>query len=562
LNLHGNDPVYWNDWSAGVLDQAKQSKRPIFVSIGYFSCHWCHVMQRESYQNPAIAKTLNKNFISVKVDRELHPDLDRILIDFVETTRGVAGWPLNVFLTPEGYPLTGFTYQPPENFHSLLNNLTREWQARGDELAKAAESYHLQRQQQLQASKMRSTDIPTERLIEGFVSQAMLIADELQGGFGNTSKFPNIPQLASLLVLIKHDLHLDQDVSDFVQLSLDAMASGNLKDHINHGFFRYVTDPDWNTPHFEKMLYTNAQLAKLYLEAHTLWPDRGYQQLGFEAIDFLERHLKHPDGGYMSSVSAVDRNDKEGGAYWWNQDELKRFLSDEEIQYLSSKAYFNRLESEFLPGPLSGPGSSGNSQTNQRILEKMTLRGTASMPVDDKRIASWNALVLDVLSLAATRDERFTSIAHSQYKNMRRLFFQGQNISRFANHPDSARSGLEDYVELANALFQYGKNLNQPEAIQLAQHLVKQSYQRYLLKGWWRVQPGGSAVLETSKWIIPDATFHSPMSIWVHLALSMPDLDPKLKAVAVEMTRRVTQDLVEAPYYYGSFILTRLVPEN
>ncbi|MEM7565027.1 MAG: DUF255 domain-containing protein, partial [Pseudomonadota bacterium] len=129
LNLHGNDPVYWNDWIPGLLDQANQSNRLIFVSIGYFSCHWCHVMQRESYQNPAIAKTLNQNFISVKVDRELHPDLDRILIDFVETTRGVAGWPLNVFLTPEGYPLTGFTYQPPENFHSLLNNLTHEWQA-------------------------------------------------------------------------------------------------------------------------------------------------------------------------------------------------------------------------------------------------------------------------------------------------------------------------------------------------------------------------------------------------------------------------------------------------
>ncbi|NCF37063.1 MAG: DUF255 domain-containing protein [Gammaproteobacteria bacterium] len=237
LALHGDDPVDWQTWRDEVFTSAKTDNRLIFVSIGYFSCHWCHVMQQESYRDQTVAELLNRGYIAVKIDRELDPDLDQRLISFVEKVRGSAGWPLNVFLTPDGYPVTGFTDD--------------EWRNNHEKIAAAAREFFLTEMQDLDNQAFDAPDIPAQNLMDAFVSQAMLAADELQGGFGNTSKFPNVPQLDTLIAIIRRYENLDRDVASFVQLTLQMMASRNLHDHVNNGFFRYTTDPDWQTPHFD-----------------------------------------------------------------------------------------------------------------------------------------------------------------------------------------------------------------------------------------------------------------------------------------------------------------------
>ncbi|TNF87808.1 MAG: thioredoxin domain-containing protein, partial [Gammaproteobacteria bacterium] len=248
LALHAGDPVDWTLWQEEVFTRAQADQRLVFVSIGYFSCHWCHVMQQESYQDAEIARLLNKSYVAVKVDRELDPDLDQRLMSFVEKIRGSAGWPLNVFLTPDGYPLTGFTYLPPADFRSVLQKLDNEWRDRRQQISAAAKEFFLTQMQNLENQAFVAPDIPSQNLMDAFVSQSMLAADEMLGGFGNTSKFPNVPQLDTLLEIIGRYPDLDPDVADFVRLTLRMMAANNLHDHVNFGFFRYTTDPDWQTP--------------------------------------------------------------------------------------------------------------------------------------------------------------------------------------------------------------------------------------------------------------------------------------------------------------------------
>ena len=237
LALHANDPVDWQSWQAKVFAQARAGNRLVLVSVGYFSCHWCHVMQRESYRDAQVAALLNRHFIAVKVDRELEPDLDQRLLDFVKQVRGAAGWPLNVILTPAGYPLTGFTYLPRDNFLQLLERLDVEWRQNHVELSTSAREFF-----ELSATNSQDQDLPhklsADVMVDAFVAQTMQSADQLAGGFGNSSKFPNVPQLDALLASQRHATKADEEVAEFIQLSLQAMAAGNLADHLNGGFFR------------------------------------------------------------------------------------------------------------------------------------------------------------------------------------------------------------------------------------------------------------------------------------------------------------------------------------
>ncbi len=557
LALHGEDPVHWKSWNARVFAQAKISRQLIFVSIGYFSCHWCHVMQRESYQDKSVADILNRHYISVKVDRELEPELDQRLIDFVEKTRGAAGWPLNVFLTPEGYPVTGFTYLPRDNFVAVLQQLDQQWQKNRPGISKAAEDFFLREMQNSSAGQLAVAELPVERLIAAFVSQAMQYADELQGGFGNTSKFPNAPQLGVLLDIIEQDQRASVELADFVKLTLYMMASRNLTDHVNGGFYRYTTDPDWDTPHYEKMLYDNAQLATLYLQAHKLWPDQGYAAVALRTLDFIESSLRHPAGGYMSSLSAVDVDNKEGGAYFWTRELLAHYLSADELDYLSRTWQLETMASEFLAPSLIGPGARGDLEKNASILNKLKSRGSADMPADHKRLASWNAMLLDALVQAGEIDSRFNLRATRLFHSLRDIFFADGRLIRFADNENLSATVLEDYAYVAYALYRYGKKFGDRGAQQLAAELVETSYSLFLDNGRWTQQAQSLIPVSKGNWIIPDSVFYSPMTLWVKVASRIPGVSNQVREVARQMPRRVTRELLNSPYYYGSFILLR-----
>jgi len=558
LALHGEDPVDWKTWQGEVFTQAKADNRLILVSIGYFSCHWCHVMQRESYRDQAIADLLNRSYIAVKVDRELDPDLDRRLISFVEKIRGSAGWPLNVFLTPDGYPVTGFTYLPPTNFTNVLQQLESEWRDKHAEISVSAQKFFLTQMQDFENQAFLAPEIPSKKLADAFVSQAMLAADEMLGGFGNTTKFPNVPQLDTLLNIISRDRELDRDVADFVQLTLHAMMANNLLDHVNDGFFRYTTDPDWQTPHYEKMLYDNAQLALLYLKAHRLWPDKGYAAIATRTLDFVETYLKHPEGGYMSSLSAVDRDDKEGGAYLWTREQLASRLTRDEVEYLAAQGQFEANTEEFLIAALHGPTASGNIERNARILAKLRQRDSRSMPADNKRLAGWNAMVLDALTLAADIDKRFAKPADALFQNMKNEFYRHGELIRFAGNADVADAVLEDYAQVAHAFLNYGNRFDKKPAIEIARNLTENAHALFLKNDRWQQKSRSLIPIAPGKWVIPDLVFYSPMTLWLRVAVTVPGLNPEIRQSARQMLRRANREMLDSPYFYGSYIMLRV----
>ncbi|MDJ0832904.1 MAG: DUF255 domain-containing protein [Gammaproteobacteria bacterium] len=564
LKLHAEDPVDWQVWGDKVLHQAQAEDKLIFVSIGYFSCHWCHVMQRESYADPEVGKLMNQHFISVKVDRELRPELDRRLVQFVEEVRGVAGWPLNVFLTPEGYPLTGFTYLPRASFVDVIDQLVEQWQQRRDEITPAAKSYFEQTEyHENRATLVNLPDQHRAKVLDAFVSQAMLIADELQGGFGQTQKFPSYPQFNALLEAIRLRPDIDPDVIDFAQLTLDVMASRHLMDHVNDGFFRYVTDPDWQTPHFEKMLYDNAQLAALYLDAESLWPGRGYADIALRTIDFIQRFLADPAGGYYSSLSAVDTDDIEGGAYYWSREQLRASLTADEYQrLLESQAIEPAASEPLLLKPLIGIGSaSGQVAVNQRIRARLQAAPRPLMPVDDKKLASWNALTLKALVKAVAYDNSASNRQRAQqlYRFISRQFIQGQGeqlrVIRFAGQGQSAETTLEDYAQLAHALQLYANQLQDQQAQSLATQLVQQAFAQYYQAPRWLQDRQSLIPGDRGQLLIQDGVLQSPLSLLLETVLLQSGGDQQLLASSRELAGRLTRDVLETPYYYGSGIL-------
>lgn len=565
LAMHANDPVQWQSWGPEVLERARHEGKLVYLSIGYFSCHWCHVMQRESYSDVAIGAFLNKYFIPVKVDRELRPELDRRMIRFVEAVRGQAGWPLNVFITPDGYPVTGFTYLPRDNFYQVLQQLQKEWQARSDEISRVAKQYF----EQTESSESRSSLVSVSRqnrdkITDFFIAQAMAIADELQGGFGETTKFPSYPQLNALMKLAADDKTIDPDVVQFIQLTLDNMASKNLMDHIHDGFFRYSTDPDWQTPHYEKMLYDNAQLASLYLDADSIWPGRGYAQTGLRTLDFMHRFLLDKDGGYNASLSAVDENNQEGGGYLWTKQQLQQALDDKEYAHLVKIWHLDDIQQASFPaGSLTGIASDTTEpELNRRILQKLGKVTKPRMPVDSKRLASWNALVLGALVKAQAfyPGKQSKRQMDELYQYIIQHFIQrseqgGLQVVRFSEQVKSAETTLEDYANLAAAIQSYGQLVHNPQAQQLAQQLVRQALAKYFRNGRWFQNNASLIPGDQGDYIIQDGVLQSPSSVLLQTLNAMPQVDDKLHQQAQQLILRLTRDVLDTPYYYASGIL-------
>jgi uncharacterized protein len=322
LALHGSDPVAWQEWNADSVARARRENKLLFVSVGYFACHWCHVMQRESYKNPAIAAQLNRDFIPVKVDRELHSGLDDALQTFSAQLNGISGWPLNAFVTPEGFPVYVILYAPPDEFGRLLTQLSGRWQSDKQGIRQLARQ--AAPREAPKPASVTLTSALAGRAWQQFLAGVWQEADSLRGGFGEVSKFPMAPQLAALL--LQQAQQPEPKLAEFLLLSFDQMAARGLRDHVGGGFFRYTVDPGWETPHFEKMLYDNAHLARLYLDAAQVLRQPRYRQIARETLDFMRGVLQDPAGGLYASTSAVDEAGREGAYYLWEPAELKQLL--------------------------------------------------------------------------------------------------------------------------------------------------------------------------------------------------------------------------------------------
>ena len=536
LALHGEDPVHWQAWGEAVLARARAENKPIYISSGYFSCHWCHVMQRESYRDEAIAALLNKHFIPVKIDRELQPALDGHLIEFVRRTQGNSGWPLNVFLTPDGYPLLGFTYAPPERFGGILERVAGLWAARGSELAETARAA-------LAAWSSGEPPRPFEgepdrpRLAQDLVAAALALGDGLEGGFGIQSRFPMSPHWRSLLNRVEGEE--ETPLRALILLTLDQMASQGMRDHLAGGFFRYTVDPGWQVPHFEKMLYNQAGLARLYLAAGRRFDRDEYLEVARDTLLFAIRVFQEDDGGFISSLSAIDPRDVEGGGYLWSEEELRSLLDPRELAFAQQRwglTAGRALENGLLPvdhlSPEAIAAETGRNPADLRALEAgirqklLDAKADRRHPRDGKKLAAWNGLMLSALAdgVRAFGAPAFVAAGTRLRDYLVRRLWNGERLARaMGPQGEIGRAGLEDYAYVAAGLRDWGQLRNAEEDLRLSERLVSEAWRRFHTDSGWRSTDRMLLPGLASEPLISDDALPSPSAMVIEMSLEGRD---------------------------------------
>ncbi|HUQ43643.1 MAG TPA: thioredoxin domain-containing protein [Candidatus Limnocylindria bacterium] len=413
LLQHAHNPVDWFPWGPDALTRARLLDRPIFLSIGYAACHWCHVMERESFEDEATATYLNSRFVAIKVDREERPDLDQIYMGAVQAMTGAGGWPMSVFLTPDGRPFYGGTYFPKApghglpSFRQLLEGIDRAWREQRGELEQSA----AQMVAQLTAQARNATGpAPQPDLLDTAVALIERSFDATNGGWGGAPKFP---QPMTIELLLRRASAGDRRALPVARRTLDRMAGGGLRDQLGGGFHRYATDAVWLVPHFEQMLYDNAQLARVYLHAWAFTGDARYRAVGTGTLDYILRALTTADGAFAASQDA-DTDGVEGATFTWRLDEVRELLGDEAAMFSTAYGVTERgnwegvsILSRVRETPelaklyqlSSAEVEARLAASRERLLEA---RGRRLQPArDDKALAAWNGLAIGALADAA-----------------------------------------------------------------------------------------------------------------------------------------------------------------
>ncbi len=588
LAMHGTDPVQWQNWNEKVVARALKENKLIYISSGYFSCHWCHVMQRESYKDKKVAKILNQFFIPVKVDRELNPALDARLIDFVEKTQGQAGWPLNVFITPEGYPLVGMTYLPTENFIAVLNNLKQQWSEKNAYLKNIAQ----QATEQLLAKQQSPVETQTKINKPAFLSQQFLLQaaelmDEIQGGFGQQSKFPSVPQLRTLLHIVESEKikpYIKTKWTDFLVTTLDSMAQQGLHDQLNDGFFRYTVDPNWQIPHFEKMLYDNAQLAILYFEASKILKRPDYLTIARQTLDFLQTDMQSNIGVIAASLSAVDAQGIEGGYYVWQKGDFKKYLPKQQYQVI--KRYWKlvnnaALESGYhiirnksvaeISKELKLPVKTVRSLINKAKLRLKTIRSKKTNPIDPKPVAAWLGLSLHAFTLGFSRDftggfkmqtnttknKSYRKTADQLYQFIYTKLWKDKTLYRSIKQTKKhirpiGAAGLEDYTLVANGVYIYSATTKNSQANRFAIALAQQAWKRFYKKDGWYLAENPLIKYIIGKSALDDSPLPSPSAVLIRVSSQLKN--KQLNKLAQKALQQGGGKIEEAPFWYASQI--------
>jgi len=478
LLQHAHNPVNWYPWGKEALERAKKENKPIFLSIGYSACHWCHVMERESFEDPKTAEILNRHFIAIKVDREERPEIDEIYMTSVQMMTGRGGWPLSVFLTPDLKPFFGGTYYPPEDRHGMpgfkkvLNAVAKLWRDRHDDVTHNAEQL-VRALRDFASHEPSDSGMPDGSVLVRASALLWREFDPRWGGFGNAPKFP--PSGAIAVLLRQHSHTGEEPLLEMATVTLDRMAHGGMYDQLGGGFHRYSVDAHWLVPHFEKMLYDNALLTRVYLEAWQATNKDLYRRVATETLDYVLRDMADPAGGFHSAEDA-DSEGEEGKFYVWKEGEIKAVLGEEdgrrfcEYYGVSEEGNFeghNILHVPRDPGaPVRGEDASQKQvMTRLKPLRRKLLaeRDKRVRPgKDDKVLAAWNGMMISALARGyqVTGDDRYLRAAtRAADFVLREMVRDGVLLRTYrgVGGPDDRGSSklpgyLDDYAEMAGGL--------------------------------------------------------------------------------------------------------------
>lgn len=486
LLQHAHNPVNWFPWGEEALELAKKENKPILVSIGYSACHWCHVMEKESFEDEATAQIMNENFVNVKIDREERPDLDHIYMDAVQAMTGSGGWPLNVFLTPDQKPFYGGTYFPPvrafnrPSWKEILIGVSQAFKERRNEIDAQSQNLmaHIIQANSFGQSHPGDQTLFSEAKTEEIVENIMKTADTQWGGFGRAPKFPQtftiqfLLRYASLtnLQLSESKAPSEGGVLGEAQalLSIDKMIDGGIYDQVGGGFARYSTDAQWLVPHFEKMLYDNALLISVISEAYQATKKERYREIIQETIQFIKREMMHARGGFYAALDA-DSEGVEGKFYVWDYDEVKQILGDDAEIFCSffditEKGNFEeknipwrkKTEEQFYEEHNIETGKLKKiiQQGKQKLLQQREKRVRPGL--DDKILLSWNALMNTALSkaFAATGNDEYRQLAIGNMQFLLDNFEKNENdfFHSWKNNKARHPAFLDDYAYLVQSL--------------------------------------------------------------------------------------------------------------
>ncbi|MBV9581857.1 MAG: thioredoxin domain-containing protein [Chloroflexi bacterium] len=473
LLQHAHNPVDWYPWGPEALERARVEDKPILLSIGYSACHWCHVMERESFENPRIAEQMNASFVSIKVDREERPDLDGIYMQAVQAMTGSGGWPMTVFLTPDGTPFYGGTYYPPADrgqmpgFPRVLAAIADAWQTRRTEVLQSGTRLRESLQQTLPAAATQS-DLDVS-ILDAAAAGLKKQHDRADGGLGGAPKFP---QPMALEFLLRHWKRTqDPEALHVVIHTLEHMARGGIYDHLGGGFARYSTDNEWLVPHFEKMLYDNAQLARAYLMAYQATGNAFFQDVVEEILEYVLRDMADPAGGLYSTEDA-DSEGEEGKFYLWTPTEVEALLGAEDARL------FNAFYDVSLPGNFEQRASILRMQhTPLQVAERLGVPEAAVLEAvergrqilfearsrrvrparDEKVLAAWNGMLLRALAEAGAvleREDFLRAAERNAEFLLRDMRETDGHLHRTWKPGHTARLNayLEDYANVADGL--------------------------------------------------------------------------------------------------------------
>ena len=559
LLQHAHNPVNWYPFSDEAFDKAKAENKPIFISIGYATCHWCHVMEEESFDDVEVAKFLNKHFISIKVDREIRPDVDATYMNVSQLINGSGGWPLNAVILPDGKAFFAGTYFPKPQLLDILSRIQTLWKNEKNSVINQAN----QIDNILNKVETKTQGDIDKSIIPKAIQALLSNFDEMEGGFGEAPKFPHESML--LLLIDEQKRNPNDEQLNAITTTLDIMASGGLYDTVGGGFHRYSTDNTWLIPHFEKMLYNQAQLSLVYTRAYQLTHKPLYRRIAQQTLDYVLKEMQDKNGGFFSATDA-DSEGEEGTFFVWSIDEIKTVLNKDEFKHFNQ--WFDLSSHTDFEGnhvirfkDINDVNVDDYKQIDGLLAKLYNVRIKRELPLtDNKVLLSWNALMVPSLIEAGKvfNEEKYTTAGLALASRLESFNKNNQLYRVSINNKLETNALFEDYAYLANAYLSVFDQTNEKKWLNRAVQLVNTMNEKF-----WDKERFGYNMTNDNKYLntrykesydgaIPSA---NGIAYQVLVKLNNRTTEPSFIQQAEQLLSAFSADINQDPYSYSSFIL-------